>query len=569
MGITPKLFIKAPTSGKAKASEPVWDVPRLARALFEADAGTEPFRSDLEKASALPSTDAGHKPKVSLRATDRAKFLAELKDLCAHLRFRLQGSLAEAWMGKGGYPTQEFKALLLKAHKEKKTPTDAVDKSKADLAEAAAFYDSGEEQWARAFCEMVVFTMYHSAGIVYGTGGRNKVWYDRFPAVYSVAMACQTMSTYCCLSRGLTGIGPNGFGCTGGTEKEGAFEKGLKKTPRTDAEAKAAAEADLRRSGKLTDATPEEEKKRLIAAKLPNAQNYTPSWATPRALVNEGARPGSVIVFNGGGYAYPNQDYRPGTTHIASVLRIVGQQIQFIDTGVVTGYGESGPEAGAVDHNLTTTYIPSAQSAVAFGVAKQVTEAALISGAKDLAKSKPLAVMRLVVADAEKKAPLFVSKLLHMRWHLSKLIWSLRNLPEEGLLVAWLVWAPHSTPSSEKLADALAGKMRPASKLISGKLALTHLIVSGYKATPNDTMDVHVYRSHVLSDWYTEGGTKVSAIPLLSSLKLGNTKLLEWAENSGNFDKCYIRTMATGDAGGPSNEAINDDLVDPPADSGA
>lgn len=576
---TPKLFIKVPEgSGKGKASPPAWDVPRLARALFNAKAGAEPFRSELEKANNLASTDASYKPKVTLRVADRAKFLAELKSLCAHLRWRLEGGLPEAWMGDGGYPVEEFKALLLKAYKEKKTPSAAVDRTNADLAAAADFYDSGEEQWARAFCEMVVFSMYHSVGMVYGTGNTDKPWYDRYPKIYSVAMACQTMSTYCVLSRGLTAIGVNGLGCTGGIEKLGVFQKGLKKEPLDDEAAKKKAEAQARAEGKITDASTDEDKEREIAAKLPNIQNYPPTWGSSPALVQEGAIPGSAMIFNGGGYKCPHQNHTPGTTHIASVLRVAGQQLQFIDTGVVTGAGESGTEAGAVDHNFTTGTIPSSESAVAFGVAMSVDDAQLVDQAKLVAQAKPLGVMRLVVADAAKKEPWFVSKLVHMRWPLSKLIWSLRNAPTDGLMLAWLVWAPRITPASEDLASTIAAgtskapsadiKLSDTQKALPkdkrpALLALTHVI---YRQTDTPTKDVHVFRSYKLTEWYTEsGGSRVKNVDVISNIKIDNKKLVDWCQNPDNFDRCYLKSQAPGDAGGASSEAINDPLVDLPA----
>jgi hypothetical protein len=228
MAIFPKQFVKVPGSGTGAGSAGTWKAPRLSRALIYADAGElEGFQTPLDKAVRTPK-EKGGRAKVTLREAEREKFDAELRVLVGHIRARLEGTLDEAWMSSEGYDSAEFRDLLIKARKENKKPSEAVEPSNADLVDAAKFYDSPEESWARAFCEKVVFSMYHTPGQIYGTPQNDAPWFSRYPEWYSIAMACQTLSTYALLSRGFDfkagDVGKNGLACSAGTASMPAFK---------------------------------------------------------------------------------------------------------------------------------------------------------------------------------------------------------------------------------------------------------------------------------------------------------------------------------------------------------
>lgn len=588
----PTTFLKAQgDTGDVHGSEGSWQAPRLSRALFKAAAGgSDDYRTKLEKALSLP-TDKGGRPSVTLQEVDQKKWKLELQALCGHLLERLNGSLDEAWMSIYGYNphSDDFKKLVVAARQAGKSVKDQVDTKNADLAPMAQFYDSGEEQWARAFSEMVVFAMYHSPNQIYGTPSDTKgdqVWYDRFPTVYSIGMACQHLSTYCCLSRGFVRAAgwTNGLSCAASSAQvKSAFAKSKIKPPETAATVR----ANLVSKGEMpkdppTDPAAKAEEDAKIAAVLakPKAQLKRPEFASIAKMLAEGAIPGSVAVFNEHGSASTDQTpFKPkvGVIHIASALRVLSNRIQFVDTGVVLGEGESpGVESGTFDHDFSTGDITEWDSLVALGVAKSVDDGTLISWAKKIADAKPLGVTRLVIATADTHRVLFVSKLLHMRWAVSKLIWSLRAtgvpsgaskaFPFSGLTVAWLVWVPRVKASSEGLADALAGSKPDApSKIVSGPLGLTHVIISRVSG------EVGVLRSHKLSKWLNEAGKPAGAKPGSQggelSWKLGDgdkaDSLIPWCEKTENFGRCYIRTMAPTDAGNISESTMDHELVDP------
>jgi hypothetical protein len=581
MATPPKIFIKADgNTGKAHGSDGTWEAPHLSEALFKAPAGAaDDYRTQLEKGVNLPKDKGGMDP-VKLEAQDPAAFKAELNKLFGHILERLKGSLDEAWMSVHGYnpSSDDFKKLVVSARKAGKNVSDpaVLGSASSDVVEAAKFYDSGEEQWARAFTEILVGNMYHTPGQLYG--GKDVDWYNRFPQVYSIAMACQTLSTYCCLSRGFA-LGPGWPGGLSCSKDSAAAQSAMKKPDSRQIKPMIGSDgmkAQLKAQNQITDDTPPDEVKQKVDAALaaPGAQLYSPAFSNVKTMVEWGALPGSVVVFNEHGS--DSRDQTPikpksgGVIHIASALRVEGKRIQFADTGVVVGKGESfAGEAGTMDHRFSEGALTHSESLVALGIAQDAAEATLVKGAGDMAKALPVGVARLVVYAADRNQILFVSKLLAMRWPVSKLIWSLRAnaspAPYTGLTLAWLLWTPKADGAT-KLADALTpgAKVAPAT-LITGNLTLTHVLVS-------DGNTVKLARNHTSSSWdhsdlaLTVRRWKLADDTPLIDLPPGlnaPAKPPGWCERPENFDQSYTRTMDPKDTGKIGKDPMGHELVDP------
>lgn len=384
-------------------SESMEKAPMLSRALLEGPVGThDAFRTTLEKSGR----------RVSLTSEG---FDGELRQILGHVEERLKLGLTEAWFGPHAY---DFKPPALK-------PGQVVSNEEIrDLVKVMSYFSSPEESWARAFTEMVVFTMYGGSGETYfNEAAKDRTLFEAFSSgFYPIALACQHLSTMCILSRGfplalLSTSFAVGCGCTGGTtaykvfEKKATFHKGV------------------------TD----------------DGIDYRPISALVDIL-----SPGDVVIFNPGGPTTTRQDHGP-TTHIGSVLRKGTRRLQFIDTGVLTGdetERETLAEVGTVDHSfalsekktgreLSAPWIKEHKSMIAWATIPKATDLAGCAAKTSLAK--PLGVVRLVlldVSDARYPEVRYISKLLHMRYPLSRLIWSLRALPIDDLVALWYVYLP-------------------------------------------------------------------------------------------------------------------------------
>jgi hypothetical protein len=193
--------------------------------------------------------------------------------------------------------------------------------------------------------------------------------------------------------------------------------------------------------------------------------------------------PGSVVVFNPGGPTYNQQNKSsPGRpTHTGSVLRVSGARVQFIDTGVLVGnHDTSAGEGGTVDHGFLDSvdprtsgpsYIPGSPALIGVGILPAAE--GLADWVQKMAEARPLGLVRLAVVDTSVGSRVrFVSKLLHMRYPISRLIWSLRGLPIEGLSVFWLVYIPRYSWSAGLVAAGAEGK--PPEQLFSGTGGMLH-----------------------------------------------------------------------------------------------
>ncbi|APR86235.1 Hypothetical protein A7982_11584 [Minicystis rosea] len=243
----------------------------------------------------------------------------------------------------------------------------------------------------------------------------------------------------------------------------------------------------------------------------------------------------------------------------------MGSKIQFIDTGVIVGNAEGyAGEGGTADHAWRTGAISSARSAVGVGVLRDCS-GTLSEYAKKTAAAKPLGLTRLVIATSDKKRVLFVSKLLHMRWPISKLIWSLRGLPTDGLTVAWLVYVTRAKEWTKAVIKALTGAPAAPATLLTGngELKLANAII----ATDNSPVDV--YRSHLLTpgDWrhnLNQGSRSTPGDVAKWTIDAATPQdVLEWCVKPGNFGQRLIRQVTDSDKGTSDDAATGDALVDP------
>jgi len=436
----PNYAAEANDTGSTHISEPNWKVPCLSRALLYADVN----KYDAFKTKLVVEAEADPGKRITLR--DEASFGDDLKTLLGHIKSRLEAGLIEAWASfPHGYasiePAQLQKQFESVAKGGVATPTE-VKKIWDELLDELRYFNTPEEKWARAFIELFVFTMYGDPGIIYAPQGGIARLFTEFPRVFPVAVACQQLSSYCILSRG---FGPSdigaGCGCTAGTVNLPCF------------------------------------KTNQLSPKLKGVEKQTaaPSFANTAALASMKMGPGSVVVFNPGGPDYTGQD-KGAITHVGSVLRVSGQGFQFVDTGVLVGNADDATgEGGTSDHSFLTGVLPHADTCVGAGVLKDAPRD-LAEMAEAMAAARPLGVVRLAVVDvSDSAAPVirYVSKLLHMRYPLSRLMWSLRGLPVEGLRVLWMVYAVQGTNGptkswSEALLGADADKTAPSRLLASG-----------------------------------------------------------------------------------------------------
>ncbi len=462
-------------------SELMPKAPRLGEALISGPIGTQDwFRTGLERSG----------KKISL-STDG--FADELGMLLGHIEERLDKGLAEAWLAPQTYDWRPPEDLLSMS-------ADEIQK----FLKVLQFWASPEESWARAFTELVVYSMYAGSGQAYfGSEAGDEMFYERFPAVYPISMACQHLSTLCILSRGfpLSQIRSSfavGCGCTASTVSYEVFEKKATFGP---------GGGDYRYVPKLM--------------KIPLG-------------------PGDVVIYNPKG---PGSGEQNGgkMTHIGSVLRTSGARIQFIDTGVLVGDDEGGDESGTVDHKYASGDIEKNNSMVAWGKIRAATD--LTGCAARLAAARPLGVARLALLDATDTSHAqvrYVSKLLHMQYPVSRLLWSLRGLPVEGLAAIWYVYVPQWDWAAAVL-DTTAPLAPPASLFTSnrGQISLANVIRG------RENGSAVVYRKN-REDFVASGSTiKVKTAPemeLTTKLALAGASTLDtWCRSSASFGKRYLR----------------------------
>lgn len=403
-----------------------WEAPRLCKALLEADAGKDPlFHTALEKDLAASPPKA---KRISL--SDAATFDAELKRLLEHVHERLEKGVLEAWFSPQGYENAKPAQPASPAGSDQ----EALKKAFEELMDPGLFFLEPEEQWARAICETLVFAAYGGTGQNYFGGEHGDSTIAKlFPDAHPIIVACQHMATLCILSRGFpyddvlinrktnAPAGAGGCSCTSGTVDYVGFDKG---------------------------------------ESFDKGTKYT----TPRALLtlqNNAGKPfpaGSVVVFNSGGPKETSQN--KGTAHIASVLRVSGDRIQFFDTGVLGGSNQAG-EGGTADHSFLAgdDAVAISSSLVAVGVLGEPKED-LVTCALKVSTSRALGYARLVVldiSDPSAPVPRFVSKMVHMKYPITRYVWSMRELPTENLRVLWYLYIPVAASKGTEVPDGKGG----------------------------------------------------------------------------------------------------------------
>lgn len=574
----PNYHRDADEKNTAHISESGWDAPQLGVALKNAPAGRLPaYRTKVEQ------DDPDRRHPITL-----ADFDKELPRLLGHVEERLKLGLGEAWLSKYGYD--------YRSDEGQGVPFD-------DLRDTTAFMDEPEERWATAFCEQFVFLTYHTPGYVHGSGGKDTPFYEYFDkyGYFPLGVACQNLSTYGILTRGfpLSAVsGPMGvgLGCTAGAIGfKDVFDqsKGLKKpqeTPSTvpmPAPPPPGATAEQKKAYQEQVRAANAARQKDLKEKGNRGENRRSActFASTQALVKAGFTPGSVVVYNAGGVDYGGQDIECPqgivNAHVATALRVSGQRIQWIDTGVVTGnQKDSTGEGGTSDHSFLEGTLTSPTTLIAAGVMKTPDKDTLREYAKKTAAAKPMGLTRLVIVRTASNEVAFVSKLLHMRWPVSRLIWSLRGLPVEGLTVAWLVYSAFDLATTEALIQS-PGK--PPSALVADKvrLYLTNVLLSqdgGAQAG-----GVEIYRTRMWQNWRLDFSSNKIPIPDGKPVYGESDKLhtwapgratgwqvagdspapvWEWCPRAGNRGKRYVRKTL----GGPviiDEEKTGSPLVDP------
>lgn len=501
-------------------SDSGWDAPQLGEALKHAVAGAKAaFRTKVE------AEDPEGKARITL-----SNFDAELPKLLGHIQERIDRGLTEAWLSDKGYGY---------------SPNEGQNVQYDSLMDTTAFMDEPEERWARAFCEQFVFMMYHSPGQVYAGSANDGPYYERFvnDGYFPTTAACQNLSTFAVLTRGfplktLTS-GTVGLSCSlGSCGFKEVFDqsKTLKKPQETPsslplppAPAKGASAEEVKqyRVDLRAAQAAQQADLKAIGDRGENRRTIC-NFATAAALVKAGFTPGSIVVFNAGGVQYNGQNIEncPNgvvNAHVATALRVNGQRIQFIDTGVVVG---AQGEGGTSDHPFLSGGVNSPNTLIAAGVMKPVAGDVLREYAKKTASARPMAFARLVIVRTGASEVAFASKLLHMRWPLSRLIWSLRNLPVQGLTLAWFIYLPHDDGTT---AEALVKNPTKPPSSFAGDvtLYLANVVISQDADTAGGGVDI--YRTRMWQNWRLDFSDNKIPIPKTAKVYSESVPEQQWA----------------------------------------
>ena len=462
--------------------------PVLCRCIVEGE--IEANSTDLEKA-----VNGGQPPPDF---SDPAKYTETVQAVMKHLVQRLKGGIDEAWASTAhGYGARS--ALWGK-------PGESIN--------------SIEEQWARAFSEMVVFACYGGIGSNHGFTPDTEMvlfsWFDktqRDAPAFPIMLACQHLSTYLVLSRGVppAQCGPNGMTASNGTAGLPLFAG--KKL------------GEWRYKGKRA-------KEEGRSAAVPTNQ-----LDDIKALIKANIlTPGSVFAYDSLGAEDVSQT---GKAHIGSVLRVWGGGFQPIDTGPMAGGAHA--DEGSADHSLQTGTVDAgsvlAGTFVGAGFIYGTETAPTQEHVDYIKKARPLGFAQLVLAD-EKKMIRFVSRMLPMysgsdNFSVSRFAWSLRALPA-NLTAIWILSIAKNAGLTRDLSEGKAVKdMSPRDAhdkpqmpnkndgLWAYPLIPTHVILGVPTSDPKKS-EIHLYRrkigpesptTHMKDNWKKQGTGEEATSP--------------------------------------------------------
>jgi hypothetical protein len=422
--------------------------PRLSVALFWAKPGRTPDRqTKLEKA-----IQAGSRGKVSF--ADPIAFDSEVTALLEHVLERLKGGLGEAWISRYGY---DVRPPVRKPDDTDESYKERVEEANQSRAAMGFLANQPEEVWARAYTEMFVFAPYAGvAGLATNLETQDDmVVYNEYPKVHSVAAACQHLSSYCALTRGIP---------------PASISPGLDASPMNGSSGFAASSGGT---------AVEDASKRPIWR--PGSGG---TWA------EHGLQPGDCIAGDDGA------PLRDGFAHIASVLRrwpIKGPpdtpyKLQWFDTGVLTAEGDDITQ----DHDWSPAHgkdtvmlgFGEAPKRIGFGL---VAEAKDLKGAAEKAYAAlPLGFARLVITTPDGTIR-YVSGTLPM-WHgefrfrIGDYLWSLRELPVTGLAAFWIIYGVQGRSLFDQVLKEADGPSRTAQAIFDaagiGSFTLRELAVA-------------------------------------------------------------------------------------------
>lgn len=492
-------------------SPPQDRAPRISEAIFRASAGKIP-----ELQTTLEADLAANPNFTHLDFSDPKTFDDSLKLQLRHIFERLQRGLEEAWRSEWGY--------------------DGVPDP------------SPEEEWARLFSEQVVYAGYSGVKWAYNTANlsiQGTPQYemclmaracDADDPAFPISMACQHLSTLCMLSRGyaiqdlcnLTIVQDATSAQSPGTPITSNVLTDLDNIKQIRGNL---CGCGVGNNGGLPLFT--SGKAKWISAGATVVKNGTKTNVEDssyrdfeKLITKANLSPGSIIGFNPQG---PQPDESKDGSHVGSVLRLRmqpgGYSIQGIDTGPLGG--ESGDTITA-DHNFqkggALGTLPG--YLVGIGVLPQTPPTA--EALRCLRRTRPLGLTRLVLFDDAKRVR-FISSLMPLHHNdcgfpVSKLVWSLRDLPPGALKGLWLVSSPLNAgtralldPKSRSGAIADSFKAKGIDFDKTNHLAFSmdqHVVVNeSSSAVALFRYKAYIHAGKSVTNWVTRSGSNLDEFP--------------------------------------------------------
>lgn len=485
---THALTLTKPTQISPAADHP----PRISEAIFLAPAGKAPqFRTSLE------TTVASGTNPLDFSDKDPATFDKSLKLLLQHIYERLDKGLEEAWRSEKGYDGDPEK--------------------------------TEEEEWARLFCELVIYAGYSGIKYAYSTKNMSEgsagQWEMIFMArcchapdpVFPISLACQHLSTLAILTRGY----PTSDVSTLTNDGQPVSSDDLNSLSLADHKKFKGAVAGVSAGGNgglpvfktkgkwIPASTSMTLTKEVLATqkdKFEKRNNETGKRDFKDLIATHGLSPGSIFGFNPNG---PEANTQPDGSHVGTVLRVVAQPpaygIQGIDTGPLGGGADDNVTA---DHDYQLGALRAlnkhdrAQNGNLLGIGILPKQPPTTAALDVLRQARPIGLARLVLFDDGNRVR-FIGPALPMHkgnkgFPVSKLVWSLRDLPSGSLRGLWLVTTPRDAVAQALLEPA--GRSRPIAQSFQsagvdyGKISHTAYSMERHVIASESTGAVSLFR---------------------------------------------------------------------------